>query len=151
MHLVLQRVSSAQISVQGLAISNIQRGLLVLLGVENGDEEADAKKMAEKVAALRVFEDTTGKLNRSVIDSGGAVLVVSNFTLCADCSHGRRPSFSTAASRVMAEPLYEAFCRALLENGVVKVEKGQFGADMQVMLVNDGPVTIYINSREYSN
>ena len=119
-----------------------------MLGVENGDEQRDAEVLANKISGLRIFTDENDKMNLSLADVDGSALVISNFTLCADCSHGRRPNFIAAARPETAEPLYEYFCNKMLENGVKSVEKGIFGADMKVSLVNDGPVTIEINSKD---
>ena len=116
--------------------------------MENGDEQRDAEVLANKISGLRIFTDENDKMNLSLADVDGSALVISNFTLCADCSHGRRPNFIAAARPETAEPLYEYFCNKMLENGVKSVEKGIFGADMKVSLVNDGPVTIEINSKD---
>ncbi len=148
MKAILQRVSKACVEVDKKIKSEIEKGFLVLLGVENGDSEKDAEVLVNKISGLRVFTDENDKMNLSLADVNGAVLVISNFTLCADCSHGRRPNFLAAARPETAEPLYEFFCRKMLDSGIVKVEKGVFGADMQVSLVNDGPVTIEINSKD---
>ena len=121
----------------------IGAGLLVLLGVATGDTEAEAERLAGKIARLRIFEDDAGKFDRSLLDTGGAALVVSQFTLIADTARGNRPSFSGAARPEHAEPLYERFCNALRDLGV-HVETGVFGARMQVELVNDGPVTVIL-------
>lgn len=148
MKAILQRASNAQVDVDGKTVGKIDRGFLILLGVENSDDKKDADALANKISGLRVFTDENDKMNLSLSDVGGSALVISNFTLCADCSHGRRPSFMSAARPETAEPLYEYFCNKLLLNGINKVEKGLFGADMQVMLTNDGPVTIEINSKD---
>lgn len=148
MKAIIQRVSCAKVEVGGETVGAIDRGFLILLGVEQNDDETEATVLANKIAGLRVFTDQNDKMNLSLSDIGGAVLVISNFTLCADCSHGRRPSFIAAARPEKAEPLYELFCEKMKQNGVEKVEKGIFGADMAVSLLNDGPVTIDINSRE---
>jgi len=140
MRAVVQRVSQARVSPGG----EIGRGLCVLLGVARGDEEEQAARLAGKVARLRIFADDEGRFDRSVEDVGGAVLVVSQFTLIADTAKGNRPSFADAAPPEGAEPLYEAFCRALRDLGV-PVQTGVFGASMQVELVNDGPVTIVLD------
>jgi len=142
---ILQRVASARVVVDGETVGEIGPGWLVLLGVATSDDEAAAAWLAEKVANLRAFEDDEGKMNRSVQDVRGSVLVVSNFTLYADCSKGRRPSFLAAARPEQAEPLYRAFANSLRALGV-PVEEGRFGADMQVQLTNDGPVTFVIDS-----
>lgn len=148
MKAILQRVSRASVEVEGAVVGAIDRGFLILLGVEQGDDEKEAEALAKKIAGLRIFTDENGKMNLSLADINGAVLVISNFTLCADCSHGRRPSFIAAARPGTAEPLYAFFCDKIRENGVSRVEKGVFGADMQVSLINDGPVTIDINSKD---
>lgn len=145
MKAVLQRVSRASVSVGGSIRGEIGPGLLVLLGVADGDVRADAERLAGKVARLRVFEDDTGRFDRSLLDTAGAALVVSQFTLLADTSKGNRPSFTAAAPPEHAEPVYERFCEALRELGV-PVETGVFGARMVVALVNDGPVTIALES-----
>jgi D-aminoacyl-tRNA deacylase len=146
MRAVIQRVSRAAVRVEGRVAGEIGAGLLVLLGVAAGDAEGDATRLAEKVARLRIFEDDDGRFDRSVLDTGGAVLVVSQFTLIADSKRqkGARPDFSKAARPEVAEPLYEHFCQVLRDLGV-PVETGVFGARMQVELVNDGPVTIVLD------
>ena len=146
MRVVLQRVSSARVVVAGEVVGEVGRGWLALLGVAAGDTWQAAGWLADKVANLRAFPDDDGKMNRSVQDIGGGVLVVSNFTLHADCQKGRRPSFVGAARPEDAEPLYEGFCTALRALGV-PVSQGRFGADMQVELVNDGPVTLILDSQ----
>jgi D-tyrosyl-tRNA(Tyr) deacylase len=145
MRAVCQRVTRAHVAVAAETVGAIERGLLVLLGVARGDDEASAERLAGKVARLRIFEDDDGKFARSVLDIGGAALVVSQFTLIADSrgQKGTRPDFSQAAPREQAEPLYEAFCEALRELGVL-VETGVFGARMALELVNEGPVTIVL-------
>jgi D-tyrosyl-tRNA(Tyr) deacylase len=137
----VQRVSEARVTVDGELVGEVGRGLVVLLGVARGDSEADAARLAGKVARLRIFEDDAGKFDRSVLDVGGEALVVSQFTLIADTRKGNRPSFTEAAPPDEAEALYERFCEALRALGV-GVDSGVFGARMQVALVNDGPVTI---------
>ena len=139
MRAVVQRVARARVTPGGA----IEGGLCILLGVAGGDDAAGAERLAGKVARLRIFEDGDGRFDRSLLDTGGAALVVSQFTLIADTSRGNRPSFSEAARPETAEPLYERFCMALRELGVT-VETGVFGAKMQVELVNDGPVTIVL-------
>jgi D-tyrosyl-tRNA(Tyr) deacylase len=129
------------VAVDAVVRGEIEAGLVVLLGVGEGDTEAEADRLAGKVARLRVFEDSAGRFDRSLLDVGGAALVVSQFTLLADTAKGNRPSFSAAARSEVAEPLYERFCETLRALGV-PVETGAFGARMQVELVNDGPVTI---------
>lgn len=148
MKAILQRVSNARVDIENKTVGQIEKGFLILLGVENGDEQRDAEVLAAKISGLRIFTDENDKMNLSLTDVDGGVLVISNFTLCADCSHGRRPSFIAAARPETAEPLYEYFCRKMTDNGISRVEKGVFGADMQVSLTNDGPVTIDINSKD---
>lgn len=148
MKAILQRVSNARVDIENKTVGQIEKGFLILLGVENGDEQRDADVLATKISGLRIFTDENDKMNLSLTDVGGGVLVISNFTLCADCSHGRRPSFIAAARPETAEPLYEYFCKKMTDNGISCVEKGVFGADMQVSLTNDGPVTIEINSKD---
>lgn len=143
MKAVIQRVTSASVTVNGTVVGEIGRGLLVLLGVEKGDQQAQADWLAEKIATLRVFEDTDGKMNRSLIDIGGAVLAVSQFTLAGNCAKGRRPSFDTAAPPDIAKLRYEQFVTALRQVQL-PVQTGIFQADMQVALVNDGPVTFIL-------
>lgn len=148
MKAILQRVSNARVDIENKTVGQIEKGFLILLGVENSDEQRDADVLAAKISGLRIFTDENDKMNLSLTDVGGGVLVISNFTLCADCSHGRRPSFIAAARPETAEPLYEYFCKKMTDNGISCVEKGVFGADMQVSLTNDGPVTIEINSKD---
>ena len=148
MKAILQRVTSASVEVEGKITGEIKSGFLVLLGVAQGDTEKEADALAAKISTLRVFTDDNDKMNLSLADINGGVLVISNFTLYADCSHGRRPSFIAAARPEVAEPLYEYFCKKLSDNGVAVVEKGIFGADMKVSLLNDGPVTIDLDSKD---
>jgi D-aminoacyl-tRNA deacylase len=143
MRAVCQRVSEARVRVGGELVGEIGAGLCVLLGVARGDGEADAERLATKIARLRVFVDAGGRFDRSLVDVAGSALVVSQFTLLADTAKGNRPSFTGAAPPEEAEPLYERFCAGLRELGV-PVEQGVFGAAMQVELVNDGPVTILL-------
>jgi D-tyrosyl-tRNA(Tyr) deacylase len=143
MRVVVQRVSRASVSVEGRVAGEIGPGLLVLLGVAAGDGEEEVVALAGKVARLRIFPDAEGRFDRSVLDAGGAVLAVSQFTLLADTAKGNRPSFTAAAPPAEAEALYERFCAALRELGL-RVESGVFGARMEVELVNDGPVTIVL-------
>jgi D-tyrosyl-tRNA(Tyr) deacylase len=140
----VQRVSEARVRVDDQVVGEIGPGLCVLLGVARGDEPGDAARLAEKVARLRIFENAEGKFNRSVQDVGGAILVVSQFTLIADTSKGNRPSFAAAAPPAEAEALYDAFCHTLHSLGL-RVETGLFGARMQVEVVNDGPVTVLLD------
>ena len=146
MRAVLQRVTSAAVVVEQKTIGQIGTGLLVLLGVADGDTEADLKYVLEKTIGLRVFADEQGKMNLSVKDIGGSMLVVSQFTLLADVKKGRRPSFNTAADPAIADDFYQQFVSIAKEQGV-PTETGAFGADMQVSLCNDGPVTILLDSR----
>jgi D-aminoacyl-tRNA deacylase len=143
MRAVCQRVSEARVRVAGEVIGEVGAGLCVLLGVARGDGEADAERLAAKIARLRVFADEQGRFDRSLVDVGGSALVVSQFTLLADTAKGNRPSFTDAAPPEEAEPLYERFCAGLRGLGV-PVEQGVFGAAMAVELVNDGPVTIVL-------
>lgn len=147
MRLVIQRVSEASVTVEGECISSIGRGLLVLVGVENGDTEQDAAWLAAKTAALRIFDDEEGVMNRSVFDVDGGLLAVSQFTLTASTRKGNRPSYIRAAGHGLAVPLYERYCQLLSEAAGRPVQRGMFGADMKVRLLNDGPVTIIIDSR----
>ena len=148
MKAILQRVTFAEVKVDGNTVGKIGNGFLILLGVAEGDTEKEADALSAKVATLRGFTDENDKMNLSLADIDGEVLVISNFTLYADCSHGRRPNFMKAAKPDIAEPLYEYFCEKMADNGVRKVEKGIFGADMKVSLLNDGPVTIDIDTRD---
>jgi len=145
MRAVLQRVREASVSVDGAIVGRCGPGLMILLGIGPNDSEADARAMAEKSAQLRIFADDAGKFNRSLLDSGGSALVVSQFTLYADTSRGRRPGFAYAAPPEIAAPLVEHFCAHLRSLGV-HVETGRFGTHMQVALVNDGPTTIILDS-----
>ncbi|MFL5272283.1 MAG: D-aminoacyl-tRNA deacylase [Anaeromyxobacteraceae bacterium] len=145
MRMVVQRVLRASVRVAGEVRGSIDRGLLVFLGVANGDGEDAARFLADKLGALRIFEDDAGKMNRSVADVGGGVLVVSQFTLLGDVRKGNRPSFSDAAPPEAANALYERFCALLREKGLT-VATGVFRAEMAVELVNDGPVTILLDS-----
>jgi len=146
MKAVIQRVSSASVTVDGKIIGSIGIGYLILLGVMDGDGKAQAELLAKKTAEMRINEDENGKMNLSLTQIGGEALVVSQFTLCADVSHGRRPSFTPSAPPQEAEKLYEYFCDQLCQNGVSKIETGAFGADMKVLLVNDGPVTMLLDT-----
>ncbi|MDD2501362.1 MAG: D-aminoacyl-tRNA deacylase [Geobacter sp.] len=143
MKAVIQRVSSASVTVDGQVVGLINQGIMVLLGVEKGDGEASADWLAEKIVGLRIFEDEAGKMNRSLTDIDGAVLAVSQFTLAGNCDKGRRPSFDTAAPADEGRRLYEYFVAALKRQNV-PVQTGIFQADMQVALVNDGPVTFIL-------
>ncbi|MEW6183947.1 MAG: D-aminoacyl-tRNA deacylase [Bacillota bacterium] len=145
MRAVVQRVARGAVYVDRQTLSSVGHGLVVLLGVKKSDTAADARYLAEKIANLRIFEDHDGKLNRSVLDVGGAVLVVSQFTLYADCRRGRRPSFTEAAPPAQAEPLYRKFIDELGARGAVTAE-GRFQAHMIVEIANEGPVTIVLES-----
>ena len=147
MRAVIQRVDSAAVAVAGQTVGRIGRGLLVLLGVEEGDQEQDGRYLAEKSAQLRIFEDEAGKMNLSVEEVGGAILVVSQFTLLGDCRKGRRPGFSRAAAPARADELYRHYAQVLRERGL-EVATGVFQAEMKVSLVNDGPVTLLLDSRK---
>jgi D-tyrosyl-tRNA(Tyr) deacylase len=140
---VLQRVSRAEVRVEGRSVGRIERGYLLLVGITNSDAEPVLAWMAEKIAALRLFGDAEGKMNLALADVSGAVLVVSQFTLYGDASKGRRPSFLDAARPEIAQPLYERFC-AMLRDAGLTVATGEFGAMMDVELVNDGPVTLLL-------
>jgi D-tyrosyl-tRNA(Tyr) deacylase len=146
MRAVIQRVKEARVEVDGETVGRIGEGVLVLLGAGKDDTEEDAQYLAEKILSLRIFEDTEGKMNLSVMETGGSVLVVSQFTLYGDCRKGRRPSFDKAAPTEIAERLYELFVDELKERGA-KVETGRFRAMMDVHLVNWGPVTLMLDSK----
>jgi D-aminoacyl-tRNA deacylase len=147
MRALLQRVSQATVSIDGQIVGQIEAGLLVLLGIGQQDGEAQVKQLVDKIVHLRIFEDEQGKMNCSLLDTQGAALVVSQFTLYADIRKGRRPSFISAAPPTLAEPLVERFKSSITAYGV-PVAGGVFGANMQVKLINDGPVTIWIDSAE---
>jgi D-tyrosyl-tRNA(Tyr) deacylase len=147
MRACVQRVSRAEVTIDGAVAGRIGKGLVVLLGVGQEDGEAEAAWLAEKVAGLRIFEDDSGKMNRSLAEIGGAMLVVSQFTLYGDCRRGRRPSFTSAAPPELAERLYERFVAAVREAGI-DVATGRFREHMDVSLVNDGPVTLWIDTAE---
>lgn len=145
MRAVIQRVTEASVEVDGREVSRIGAGFLILLGVEKNDTEARAAYLARKTAALRIFDDDEGRLNRNIVDTGGSVLVVSQFTLYGNCTRGNRPSYDRAARPEEALHLYEYFVGQLRENGVT-VETGTFRASMKVHLINDGPVTLIVDS-----
>ncbi|MBQ4106044.1 MAG: D-tyrosyl-tRNA(Tyr) deacylase [Lentisphaeria bacterium] len=148
MRALVQRVQNASVRVDGETVGAIGPGILILLGVARGDTEADARFLAGKCAGLRIFDDEDGRMNRSLLDIGGGALAVSQFTLYGDASRGRRPSYDRAAPPEMAEPLYDVFVRELQLAGVSEVATGRFRTEMQVSLVNDGPVTILVESKE---
>jgi len=147
MRCVIQRVLQASVEIDKVIHSEISTGLLVLLGVEDGDESDDAIWLSSKIARIRIFSDGVGKMNQSVIETGGEVIVVSQFTLHASTKKGNRPSFLRAAIPEISRPLYQQFCTALEKELGKPVGRGVFGADMKISLVNDGPVTILIDSR----
>ena len=147
MKAVVQRVLKADLKVDGKLISEIDKGLVIFLGVGQGDEESDLLKIAAKISKLRIFEDENGKMNLSIKDVGGQILLVSQFTLFGDCRHGNRPSFIMAEKPERANQLYENM-KTLLENENISVKIGVFGADMKINALNDGPVTIILDSKE---
>ena len=146
MKAVIQRVKRASVSVEGKIVGSIADGMLILLGVNKEDTRETAVLLAEKLAKMRIFTDANQKMNLSLLNISGGALVISNFTLCADIRRGTRPSFDLAMPPKQADELYEFFCDQLRKNGVEKVEKGVFGADMSVELINDGPVTVSIDT-----
>ncbi len=146
MRAVVQRVTNADVKIDGRENGKIDNGLLVLLGVGNGDTEEDMKYIADKIIKLRIFSDENDKMNLSLEDVGGSMLVISQFTLYGDCSHGRRPYFGNAMEPVSANEMYEKFVAYIREQGI-HTETGEFGADMKVSLTNDGPVTIILESK----
>ena len=148
MKAVIQRVQSSEVKIDGKVAGSCGQGFMILLCVVEGDTKDDADKLIKKVPVLRIFEDENGKMNKSCLDVDGEMLVISQFTLAADCKHGRRPSFIGAAPPSIAIPLYEYFCDGMRAAGVKKVDTGEFGADMKVSLINDGPVTIILDSKE---
>jgi len=147
MRALLQRVSNASVTIDGTVVSGIGPGFLILLGIGIGDDQTDIAWLCGKIARMRVFPDEEGKMNRPLPDTGGSALVVSQFTLHASTKKGNRPSFLAAAPPDLAEPLYETFCKALSAELGKPVARGIFGADMQIALINDGPVTIWLDSR----
>lgn len=146
MKAIIQRVSNASVSVEGETVGSVGYGFLVLLGVTSEDTKAEAELLAKKTAALRVFRDDDDKMNLSLLDVGGEALVISNFTLCADTKKGNRPSFINAMEPVCAQQLYDYYCECLEKNGVKKIEKGVFGADMTLSITGIGPVTITLDT-----
>ncbi|QDS95803.1 D-tyrosyl-tRNA(Tyr) deacylase [Roseimaritima multifibrata] len=145
MRCVLQRVLEARVDIDGETVGAIEQGLMILVGVGEGDTESDARYLADKTAVLRIFSDDADKMNLSILDVQGSALVVSQFTLLADCRKGRRPAFTGAAEPQIANRLYQSYCQRLVEQGI-EVQTGRFAADMQVHLINDGPVTILLES-----
>lgn len=146
MKAVIQRVLSADVKVDGKVVGECNKGYMILLGVQSDDTVRDLEILIKKVVNLRIFEDDEGRMNLSLLDVGGEVLCISQFTLCADTKKGNRPSFIGAMNPDIAKGFYDNFCKGLKENGVKRIEKGIFGADMQVSLVNDGPVTIILDT-----
>ena len=147
MRVVIQRVKKASVSIDEQIVANINQGLLILLGIENADTENDVKWLVQKVLGLRIFSDAEGKMNLSVSDIQGELLIVSQFTLFASTVKGNRPSFLKSAKPDISIPLYENFLETIKKETSLKIETGQFGADMEVSLINDGPVTIIIDSQ----
>ena len=147
MRIVIQRVAHASVTIDGHCKASIGQGMLVLLGIEEADGEEDIDWLCKKTAALRIFDDENGVMNRSIMDAGGDILVVSQFTLMASYKKGNRPSYIRAAGHATAVPLYESFCRKLGEALGRPVQTGEFGADMKVELLNDGPVTICMDTK----
>ncbi|MCB6452690.1 D-tyrosyl-tRNA(Tyr) deacylase [Erysipelatoclostridium ramosum] len=147
MRLVVQKVSQSSVKIEGEIVGVIDKGYMVLVGITNGDDELLVEKMVDKLVNLRIFEDENDKLNLSLLDVGGSVLSISQFTLYANCKKGRRPSFIDAAKPDISSPLYDFFNKKLEEKGI-NVERGVFGAMMEVSLINDGPVTIILDSNE---
>ena len=147
MRLVIQRVLESSVCVDGNVVGSIGPGFMVLCGVEDGDTAEDVRYCIDKTVNLRIFEDEAGKMNRSILDAGGEILAISQFTLHGDVRHGRRPSFIKAARPETAVPLYDAYCDGLREAGI-HVETGIFQTDMKVSLINDGPVTLLVDSRK---
>lgn len=147
MRAVIQRVTKAECTIDGQLTSSIKKGFLILLGIKCGDTKDDCKYLADKCCGLRIFEDENEKLNLSLSDVGGKLLIISNFTLYGNCSHGRRPGFTNAARPGEAVPLYEYFIECCKNNGI-DVETGTFGADMKISLVNDGPITLILDTDE---
>ncbi len=146
MRAVVQRVTHGSVSVDGVCIGSIDRGLVILLGVGQGDTELEARWLAQKIANLRIMADDEGRMNVSLLEAGGGALVISQFTLYGNAQRGRRPSYSEAAAPEIAEPLVKRFCELLAEEGVAPVETGRFGAMMRVVIHNDGPVTLILDT-----
>ncbi|MBB6276347.1 D-aminoacyl-tRNA deacylase [Porphyromonas circumdentaria] len=148
MKLVIQRVRKASVEIEGQLFSSIQRGLMILVGITENDGDREIEYLCKKVAALRIFDDEEGVMNRSVMDVEGEVLMVSQFTLMANTKKGNRPSYIKAAKGAISEPLYDRFCSLMEQTLGKSIARGKFGADMQVSLINDGPVTIVIDTEE---
>lgn len=148
MKVVVQRVKEASVEVEGRTISSIGNGLLLLVGFTHDDTEEDIARFTKKIVALRIFDDEAGVMNRSVQEVSGSILAVSQFTLYANCKKGNRPSYIAAAPGNISEPLYERFCEQLEEAMPGRIQRGKFGADMKVKLLNDGPVTIVLDSTQ---
>lgn len=148
MKVILQRVSTACVGINNKTVAQISSGILILLGIAQEDTEQDAKTLCEKLTNLRIFEDENGKMNLSLKDINGEALIVPNFTLYANCKKGKRPSFCNAAKPDFAKNMFKFFCDVMNNMGLKNVKKGEFGADMQVKLINDGPVTIILDSKE---
>lgn len=146
MRAVIQRVKNSKVDIDGKTVGSIAEGFMILYCALDGDTKADIELLARKTANLRVFEDDEGKMNKSILDIGGEILCISQFTLAADTKKGNRPSFINAMEPQKASEYYDAFCECLKNQGVRIVEKGEFGADMQVSLINDGPVTIILDT-----
>ena len=150
MRVLLQRAASGSVTIDGVCVGKIGRGLVLLIGVTHSDTSEDVEYLVNKCVNLRIFEDENGKMNLSLLDIGGEVLAVSQFTLYGDCVKGRRPGFDAAAEPVLAEKLYNLFVEKMKQTGVGKVDTGKFGADMKVSILNDGPVTFMLESRRKS-
>ena len=148
MRVVVQRCSRAEVCIDGVVVGQIEKGFMLLVGITDGDTRAEADLLAKKIAQLRVFEDEVGKMNLALSDIGGAILSISQFTLYADCRKGNRPSFIRAARPETAAPLYDYFNDILRTQYAIRVETGRFGADMKVDFINDGPVTILLDTAE---
>lgn len=146
MRAVIQRVKNADVKIDGIVVGKCNQGFMILFCAVEGDTESDIQLLARKTTNLRIFEDEDGKMNRSILDVNGEILCISQFTLAADTKKGNRPSFINAMEPVTAEKYYKMYCDALKENGIKSVETGEFGADMQVTLTNDGPVTIIFDT-----
>lgn len=146
MRVVVQRVTEASVTIDGETISSINEGLLLLIGITHGDSEKEIDRITRKIVTLRIFDDEKGVMNRSVQDIGGSILAVSQFTLYGNCKKGNRPSYIDAAPGAVSEPLYDAFCDRLEQLLPGKIQRGRFGADMKVHLLNNGPVTILLDS-----